>query len=75
MNREILVKLDNIGIIQDSQIKLNGLTIITGHNNSGKTTVGKTAYAILAAVEDIERKANADKCSFAKTELEGIFCM
>lgn len=69
MNHEVLVKLDNIGIIQDSEIKLNGLTIITGHNNSGKTTVGKTMYAILSAVENIEREANADKCSFAESEL------
>lgn len=69
MEHEVLIKLDNIGIIQDSQIKLNGLTIITGHNNSGKTTVGKTAYAVLAAVENIERKANADKCRFAASEL------
>lgn len=72
MDREILVKLNNIGIIQDSEIKLNGLTIITGHNNSGKTTVGKTVYAILTAVQNIERKANADKCSFAEAELAKV---
>ena len=72
MGENVRIHLDNIGIIQDSQIKLNGLTVITGHNNSGKTTVGKTLYAILSAVENIEKEANIDMCSFAEVELDKI---
>ena len=55
------IKLDNIGIVKDSAIQLNGLTVITGKNNSGKTTVGKSLYAILDAVENIQIKARRDK--------------
>ena len=39
------IRLKNIGIIKDSSIRLDGLTVITGANNSGKTTVGKENQA------------------------------
>lgn len=41
------IRLENIGIVKDSTIALEGLTVVTGKNNSGKTTVGKTLYALL----------------------------
>lgn len=40
------IRLKNIGIVKDSTIVLDGLTVITGKNNSGKTTVGKTLYSL-----------------------------
>ena len=41
--------LDNVGIIKKSNIKLDGLTVITGKNNAGKTTVGKVVYSLIRA--------------------------
>lgn len=55
------IKLQGIGIIKDSEIELNGLTVITGDNNSGKTTVGKVVYSLFDAVSDLPEKAEADK--------------
>lgn len=43
--------LDNVGIIKKSQVLLDGLTVITGKNSSGKTTVGKTIYSLIAAAQ------------------------
>lgn len=51
------VRLKNIGIISDSTIEIKGLTVITGHNNSGKTTVGKVVYSLVDAVSDIEQSS------------------
>ena len=47
--------LDNVGIVKDSSVILDGLTVITGKNNSGKTTVGKTLYAVIEANRNIEQ--------------------
>ena len=58
--------LDNIGKICDSTIIVDGLTVITGGNNSGKTTVGKTLYSIISAVENLQQSAFIDKRDFAK---------
>ncbi len=48
--------LKNVGLIKNSEIKLDGLTVITGHNNSGKTTVGKALYACIEGASNIETK-------------------
>ena len=64
------VQLKNIGIIADSTIEIKGLTVITGHNNSGKTTVGKVVYSLVDAVSDIENKAACDKYNYVINQLE-----
>lgn len=63
---DMKIKLQGIGIIKDSEIELNGLTVITGDNNSGKTTVGKVVYSLFDAVSDLAEKAESDKnyCAF-----------
>ena len=40
------ININNIGIIEEASLKINGLTVITGYNNSGKTTVGKVVYSL-----------------------------
>lgn len=47
------IELDNIGKIKKGSIELNGLTVIAGSNDSGKSTVGKTLYSIVKAVKNV----------------------
>lgn len=54
------IKLENVGIVKNADIKFDGLTVITGKNNSGKTTVGKALYSIVEAVSDLENKSKED---------------
>ncbi len=56
--------LKNIGLIKNSEIKLDGLTVITGHNNSGKTTVGKALYACIEGANNTQERFNAYKQNF-----------
>ena len=66
------VLLENIGIIKNSIIELNGLTIITGKNNSGKTTVGKVLFSLMDAVCDRYKKAELDKRDYILKQLRDI---
>lgn len=66
------IKLENIGIVKNSTIALNGLTVVTGKNNSGKTTVGKVLYALLDAVCNIQQKAKNDRGYYIKKQLESV---
>ena len=50
-----------IGIIKEADIKMDGLTVIAGSNNSGKTTVGRALYAVTSAVEDLVEKQQQDQ--------------
>ena len=70
--KEMQIKLENIGIIKNSTIVLDGLTIVTGKNNSGKTTVGKTLYALLDAVCNLRQKAMIDKKYYIRKQLEEV---
>ncbi|MGZ9734283.1 AAA family ATPase [Flavobacterium sp. GNP002] len=41
------LKLQNIGIIEEANINIDGITLIAGQNDSGKSTVGKVLYAVV----------------------------
>ena len=43
-------KLTNINKIKNATIELNGLTIIAGVNDSGKSTIGKMLFALTKAI-------------------------
>ncbi|MDR0425212.1 MAG: ATP-binding protein [Clostridiales Family XIII bacterium] len=66
------IRLKNIGIIKDSTLSLNGLTVITGKNNSGKTTVGKALYSLLDAVSDLKQKADRDSDRYIEERVDDI---
>lgn len=63
------VNIKNVGVIQDSELELNGLTVITGKNNSGKTTVGKIIYSIFSSKENLYENATADIIKFSKRQI------
>lgn len=64
------IVLDHIGLIEHSSLSLNGLTVITGMNESGKTTVGKALYSLIDAVSDLSEKAEADRIRYIYNQLE-----
>ena len=64
--------LDNIGIIRDSTLSLNGLTVITGKNSSGKTTVGKALYALIDSTSNLPQKARSDRQLYIQKQLQNI---
>lgn len=67
------LKIENVGIIKDSEINLNGLTLITGPNNSGKTTVGKVLYSLITAMENIDNEAFKEKKAYAYRKVRDIY--
>ncbi len=66
------VRIENIGIIKDSEIKIDGLTVITGKNNSGKSTVGKVLYSVFSSLENLYNSATEDIIAFVKDNLTSI---
>lgn len=39
------IKIDNFAKIKHADILIDGITVITGENNTGKSTVGKVLYS------------------------------
>lgn len=52
--------LQNVGIINKANIKLAGLTVICGSNNSGKSTAGKALYATVESLSNLDEKLHED---------------
>ena len=48
----MLLTIHNIAKIKKANIELNGITVIAGENNTGKSTVGKTLYCMFNAFYD-----------------------
>lgn len=46
------ITLKNVGAIRSATISLNGLAVIAGPNESGKSTVGKTLYTVIKALKE-----------------------
>lgn len=62
--------LQNIGIINNAEIDLNGLTVICGTNNSGKSTAGKALYTAIESLNNIEAKFHEElMLNFRRTQL------
>jgi predicted ATPase len=41
------LQLKNIGMIKEANVKIDGLTVIAGENDTGKSTLGKALYALI----------------------------
>ncbi len=46
------IKLQNFGKIKNAEVKLDGLTLIAGRNDTGKSTVGKALFSIISSIKE-----------------------
>lgn len=51
---EVFVK--NIAKIREATIELNGITVIAGENNTGKSTIGKILYSVFLSMNNIKTR-------------------
>ncbi len=60
MNGEY-IKISNIGRIKEANIKLDGLSVVAGKNDTGKSTIGKLVFSIVKAISRYEYDFQNDK--------------
>ena len=53
--------INHIGKVSSADIKLDGITVICGENNSGKSTVGKILFSYFNSMCDFESKINRQR--------------
>lgn len=66
------VQLQNIGIIEEADIKVDGITLIAGQNDSGKSTVGKVLYALTRGMNIDEDSFNSSKIDFIRQRIRDL---
>ena len=50
------IYLENIGKVKQAQIKINGITVIAGENDTGKSTIGKALFSMFHGFYHLEEK-------------------
>lgn len=55
------IKITNIGKIKEADVAINGITVIAGENNTGKSTVGKALYAMFNSFVDVNKKVDEER--------------
>lgn len=66
------LKLQNIGIVEEGNINIEGITLIAGQNDSGKSTVGKVLYALIRGVNIHEDSFNSSKDEFIRNRIRDL---
>lgn len=60
-------KIKNFGKIAEANIKLDGITVICGDNDTGKSTVGKALFSFFNSLNDYKNKIDAQKYNKLRT--------
>lgn len=55
------INIENIGKIKEAEIKIDGLTVIAGENNTGKTTLNKSLYTSINSICNYHNKIIDEK--------------
>lgn len=66
------LKISNIGKIKTADITLNGITIIAGDNNTGKSTVGKVLFGVFNSCYKIDQYIENQKIIRLEREIETV---
>lgn len=53
--------LKNIGKVQNATVEINGITVIAGENDTGKSTVGKALFSVFNSFYNIDEKITAER--------------
>lgn len=57
------INIKNFAKIENANIVVDGITVIAGENNTGKSTIGKILFSLFNALSDVEDKILAERLS------------
>lgn len=67
------IKINNFGTIAEADVAVGGLTVITGENDTGKSTVGKILFSMVKAISRYEEDLEEDKEERITSIVEKIY--
>lgn len=67
------IQVKNLGMIKEGKVALNGLTVIAGSNDTGKSTIGKILFALTKARNIIVKNKGKDSFKTLATWINLVF--
>ncbi len=68
-NSRLIIELNKIRAIENANISLSGISVLTGENGSGKSTISKLSYTLIKTSIEYEQISD----NFLKEELYDIY--
>lgn len=65
--------LKNIGKIGTASVEINGITVIAGENNTGKSTVGRALFAVFNSFFDAQKQIKNERVGSIESLLDRMY--
>lgn len=69
----MLVTFKNTGMVEEADIRFDGLTVIAGENDTGKSTIGKLMFSIIKTFNRYERDARQYQLGRVENSIEDYY--
>ncbi|MDI9401404.1 MAG: hypothetical protein QM428_05615, partial [Verrucomicrobiota bacterium] len=66
------LSLKNVGKVAEADIELNGITVIAGENDTGKSTISRALFCAFNSLYQKDEKILEQRRSFIKIRLENF---
>lgn len=67
------LKLNYVNRIKTASVKINGLTVVVGPNNSGKSTIGRALYSTVKAIANTNMVKEEDKEDRIRKHIDSMY--
>lgn len=67
------LRIKNIGKIKEANIQIDGIAVIAGENNSGKSTVSKSLYAMFDGFHNIDNRIKNERQQSLADMLDRVY--
>lgn len=64
--------LENIAKVRKADVEINGITVIAGENNTGKSTVGKALYSVFNSLYHVENQIREERVTTIVSLIERL---
>lgn len=64
--------LENIAKVRKADVEINGITVIAGENNTGKSTVGKALYSVFNSLYHVENQIREERVRTISNHIERL---
>ena len=65
------LSIKNVGKLKEADVEINGITVITGENDTGKSTVGKVLWSVFNSFYKVYEQIEKERIDFVNGQIYG----
>ena len=63
------LSIRNVGKLKEADVEINGITVITGENDTGKSTVGKVLWSVFNSFYKVYEQIEKERIDFVNEQI------